>query len=65
MLPGQEPQEPQLPELQLEQEEVLLAPATAFGTPPREALKAEKTDITRLASALQVGHSHGWSDWLA
>jgi len=54
-----------LPELQLEQEEVLLAPATGFGTPPIVALKAEKTDITRFASALHAGHSQGWSDRLA
>jgi hypothetical protein len=62
---GYDPQEAQEPPPQDEQDDGPLAPETALGTPPMEALKAEKTDILRRAAVRQDGHSQGWSDWLS
>ena len=61
-----EAQVPQLPELQLEQDEdEPPAPGMVLATLPMLWLKAEKTDILRRASALQAGHSQDWPDWLS
>jgi hypothetical protein len=62
-LPGYEAQAPQLPELQLEQEEPPV-PATRVGTPELPVLKQAKVDILRRAGLWQRGHSAGLSAWL-
>jgi hypothetical protein len=58
-----EAQVPQLPELQLEQDEPPV-PATRVGTPELVVLKQAKVDILRRAGLWQRGHSAGLADWL-
>ena len=53
----------QLPPPQ-EEQEWLLAPGTACGTPLTLVLMAENKDILRLAGLWHLGQSADWADWL-